>query len=474
MTEKKEIIAGGQEKEKEGYHSEKEEELKAKARKISIREGSAFSVSSGFGMQNIAPYGLALGASNTQIGLLSSLPTLFGNFSQLFTFRAMEKVSRKKITAYAALFQALMWIPLMAIMLLFQKNPSATPALLIIAYSLLVLLGTFYGPAWASWMKDLVPKGKGKYFGIRNRICGFVALVSMLIAGFILDYFKKTKLFIGFAILFAIAFIARSVSAFLFTKKYEPEFKPEKEYYFSFWQFLKKLPKNNFGRFTIFVAMINFAVAVASPFFAVYMLKNLGFSYTFWITVVISSTVMSLLFMPAWGKFADRYGNLRTVKITGALLPIIPLLWLASPLFNNHAILFVYLIIIEGLSGIIWAGFSLSSSNFTFDAVTRQRMVICTAYPNFLDGIGVFIGAALGGILSSHGSGFAGLSAILFVFLLSGILRLVVFMLWMPGIKEVRKVEKFEFDMKDIRKKIRSLRPEQLLEYLELNNPRDI
>jgi MFS family permease len=384
----------------------------------------------------------------------------------------MEKASRKKIAVCTTLLQALMWIPIITLMFLFQKEPSVAPILLIMVYSLLILFGTFYGPAWASWMKDIVPKKGGKYFGTRNRICGFVALISMLIAGFILDYFKKTKLFIGFAILFAIAFIARSISAFLFTKKYEPELKPAKEYYFSFKQFLKKLPQNNFGRFTIFVAVMGFAVATASPFFAVYMLKDLSFSYTFWITVVISSAVTNLLFMPIWGRFADRYGNLRTIKITGIVIPIIPLLWLAAPLFNSTGSVFAYLIAVEGLSGCVWAGFNLASSNFIYDAVTRQRMVICTAYSNVLNGLGVFIGATIGGIIASQNFKIIGLSSILFIFLLSGLLRLIVFALWIPKIKEVREVEKF--DMNDIRKKIRSLRPEQLLEYFELSNPKDI
>lgn len=197
-----------------------EEELKERARKLSIKEGSAFIVSSGFGMQNITPYGLALGANNTQIGLLSSLPTLLGNFSQLFAHRAMEKTSRKRIAALCAFLQALMWIPMIILIFFFEKSPKAAPMLLISIYSLLILFGTFYGPAWASWMKDLIAKEGGRYFGLRNRICGLVTLISMLAAGFILDYFKKTKLFIGFAVLFAIAFIARSISAFLFTKKY--------------------------------------------------------------------------------------------------------------------------------------------------------------------------------------------------------------------------------------------------------------
>ena len=75
----------------------KDEKLREKAAEISIVEGSAASVMDGFGSKYITPYALALGATNTHIGLLSALPQLLGTISQLFGSRAIEKHSRKKI-----------------------------------------------------------------------------------------------------------------------------------------------------------------------------------------------------------------------------------------------------------------------------------------------------------------------------------------------------------------------------------------
>lgn len=50
----------------------------------------------GAGSRYITPYALAIGANNTQIGLLTSIPSLLGNLSQLFTSKIIEKTSRKK------------------------------------------------------------------------------------------------------------------------------------------------------------------------------------------------------------------------------------------------------------------------------------------------------------------------------------------------------------------------------------------
>lgn len=220
-----------------------EEKLKAKARSISIKEGSAYSVSEGFGLRNITPYALALGANNKHIGFLSSIPGLLGTLSQLYALKLMTKISRKKIAFYGALLQAVMWLPIIFLGILFfffNIDHSLIPTLLIFIYTLVVLFGSFFGPAWSSWMKDIVSNNQGKYFGRRNKICGFIALVSMMIAGFILDYFKKTKLIYGFMIIFGIAFLFRAISSFLFLKKYEPEIKYEKNTISAFFSLLKQ------------------------------------------------------------------------------------------------------------------------------------------------------------------------------------------------------------------------------------------
>ncbi len=441
-----------------------EEKLKAKAREISIKEGSAYGVSDGFGLRYVAPYALALGANNAQIGVLSSLPNLFGNFSQVYASKAMERFSRKKIVFACVLMQAVMWLSLIGLgvsTFIFDLTPETRANLVIVAYTLIILFGGFLGPVWSSWMRDLVTKSMGKYFGVRNRIVGFVALISMLVAGFVLDYSKGTTVFLGFGVLFFVAFVARTVSAFLLLEQHEPKFVYMKGSYFSLMDFLRRMPKTNFGRFTIFVALVNLATAIASPFFTVYMLGTLKFSYVYYIIVIMSSTLTTLLFMPVWGKFADLYGNMRVVKICSFFIPAIPFLWIASVFIPNPEMLLVYLVIIEGFSGFAWAGFNLSAGVFIYDAVTRQKMALCVSYFNVLNAVGIFIGALLGGFVSSQHFVFFGLTPLLFVFLLSGVARLVVPLGMIGKIREVREVK--ELNTEEVREWLSVLSPEQRL-----------
>lgn len=453
-------------KEKLNMDEEKRKEkfLKEKSLKISIAEGSAYSVMDGFGLKYISPYAIALNLSNTAIGLLSSLPGLVGSLAQLPGSRAIEHYPRKKIVLKSVLLQAFMWLPIILVGILyflFHWNVFSVSVLLIAFYTALVSFGAFAGPAWSSWMKDLITSNTDYYFGKRNGIIGAVGLASLLAAGLTLQYFEKSNVLLGFSLIFLMAFLGRVLSAYFFKKKYEPKISLQPDYYFNIFQFTKKMGKNNFGKFVIFSSIITFATAVASPFFAVYMLKDLNFNYLSYTIVTVASVASMLLFMPLWGKFGDKYGNVKTMHLTGALVFTIPLLWLATVLIKGHFNLIFYLIVVEIFSGFIWAGFNLSSGTFIFHAVSRERLGLCIAYNGVFSALGAFLGAFLGGEISSAAFPILGLQPILFVFLLSSSLRLMSVAIFIPLIKEVRKVEKFEIKLKRI---FLHLLPHQMLQ----------
>ncbi len=429
-----------------------------KTKKVSIIEGSAWSVMDGFGQRYITPYALALGASNFAIGLLSSLPQLLGNLAQIPVIKLMEKKKRRNIIMASVFTQALLWLPIILVGFLYFFMHIGSPLaanLLIIFYTLMIIAGATAGPVWNSLIKDIVKENQGEYFGKRSRIAGFVGILSMIIAGITLNYFGKDN-FTGFFIILLIACIGRLCSGYLFTKHYEPEFKLEEGYYFSPIDFYKKMSKNNFGRFVILVSLISFATAIASPFFAVYMLKDLNFSYIEFTIVSLIAPLATLTFVPFWGKFADKYGNIKVLKITGYLISIIPFYWLGSILLiplNSTTILISYLIIFEILSGFAWSGFNLCSVNFIYDAVTRQRIALCATYFNILNAFGTLFGGLLGGILATQNMIF-GISSILFVFLLSGILRFILFISSSKYVKEVRPVENIDIQIVEKMSKI--------------------
>ena len=425
----------------EKIKDKKVEILKSKAAKRSIVEGSFATVSGSFGNSYIVPFAVAANASNPQIAWLQSFPGLLGPMSQWLSSRLIEKNSRKKIVLFAVLVEGLLWLPLIILSLLLYKGilTGIIPFLIIVFFSVYTIFSAMSGPAWFSWMGDIInEKDRGKYFAKRNIITSIVAIITTLMSGFLLDYFKaNNELFLGFAIFFFIAMTFRLSSRELFKKQYEPKIKLEKEYYFSFLEFIKKMRSNNFGRFTIFRTTLSLTVQIAAPFFAVYMLRDLGFSYLTFTIVILSPTIFGLLVAPLWGRFSDKYGNYQVMKITSIGVGIIPLLWLftrtpAQIIFGPQLI-----------SGIAWTGFNLAASNFIYDTVTPQRRGLCVAYYNLLNGFGIFIGASLGAIIAKYGTDFTTMNILLVIFFISGTTRLLLDQILVRKFHEVRKVKKF-------------------------------
>ncbi|MEK6872299.1 MAG: MFS transporter, partial [Nanoarchaeota archaeon] len=394
-------------------------------------------------------YALALGASNLLIALLSTLPGLLGNLNQLTTLNLIKKQSRKSIVMTAVILQALLWIPLIGLGIWYMLAPDfrkTIPLFLLFVYSFLIMSGSSGSPAWNSWMRDLVLKNSGRYFGMRNRIMHICIIFSMFVASGILTFFKTTTPIIGFCIIFAIAGAARLISAFFLLRQYEPKFKYSDEAYFSFYDFVKKMLFNNFGRFVLLVSLISLATNFAGPFFAVYMLQELQFSYVQFTFVSTAALVSMIFFLPRWGDFADKFGNVRVMQFNAILIALIPLLWFASIFFSSLSIWFIvfYLVALELYSGYAWAGFNLSAGNFIYDAVTKERMAFCVAYFNIINAFCAFVGAILGAFIASQKIQIFGIEGLVLLFLLSFIGRCLVAIYMQTAIREVRQVSDFK------------------------------
>lgn len=424
---KKEIVI----EESERVHHSKE-----KALRRSIYEGSAASFSSGLGDSYITPFALALGANTLHIGLLSSFSGLFSPIAQLSGSKLMEKFSRKRIVMSFVLLQAIAWLFVAGLSFLYIKGffVNYLPIILIVAYTLVATLGGVAYPAWFSWMGDLVPEQeRGRYFSKRNRITGAVGLIAFFVGAFLLDAFKtRGFVLLGFSLLFALSFIFRFISFSLLRRQFNPKFRLAKGYYFSFWSFLKRY--DNFGKFAVYQAVFYFAIMIASPFFSVYMLEDLGFNYITFMIVNISSSIFYLLFLPLAGRFSDKFGNLKLLYIGGAMFFLTPVLWLfiKSP---------IWLILIpQVVSGLASAAFLIAANDFTYDSVSPRHRGLCAAYTSVLVGAGVFFGSLVGGILAKYVH-VSFMSPILFVFLVSAVFRFSVSLFFLPQIKEIRRVK---------------------------------
>jgi len=421
--------------------SKKEAELNHKARNLSIKEGVFTSVKTSLGDYYIQPFAIAINSSNSLVAMFGAVAGLLGPLSQTFGSRLIEKYSRKKIILKAIFLEALMWLPLIAIAFLYinQILTDALPLLALLTFSIYIMLANIGYPAWFSWMGDIVEgKFRGRFFSKRDLLVGFTAAIIAIASSFFLDFMKqKNLLMAGFIIFFSLALLGRIIAWRVFKKQHEPKIKINQEDHFSFWDFVLKSPSTNFGKYSIFRALLGFAIAISSPLTTVYLLRYLELSYSKYMIIVFAGTIFSLFLLELWGKISDRFGNYRVLCLTTILIPLTPILWILS---TNT----IYLIFVPStIGGIAWAGFMLASGNFIYDNVRIEKRGLAISYFNLLTGIGIFLGAGLGALLIKFlKTDF--MEPLILIFIIGAIARMIVVFLWIPKIREVKKTEKFK------------------------------
>jgi MFS family permease len=416
-------------------------EAKKKSLHYSVIEGGAASVMGGFGDSKISFFAIFLNASNPLIAFLAAIPPIIGTLTQLISVKILDRSgNRKSLIIPGVIINMLMWLPIFLLPFLF---PSAGPVLLIIAVVISTGAVNFSIPAWNSLMGDLTePNTRGRYFAKRNIFAMSFSWISLFVAFVILDLFKPVNEWIGFGIIFAVAFISRGVSAYYLNKMSEPAYVTKKDDYFTFRDFLRRSPKSNFARFVFYVALITLAVNISGPFFAVYMIRDLKLSYTQIAIIDTGNIIIQIMMMRYWGRVCDRYGNRRVLVFTGWLISFVPILWLLSPDF--YAIIGYQI-----FAGLVWSGFNLAVGNFIFDAVSPPKRARCVAYFTLISAIGLFFGSLFGGWISLYlpdhlfifGWHITLASSLLVLFLISGLLRLLISSIFLTHIKEVRQVE---------------------------------
>ncbi|MFH2137856.1 MAG: MFS transporter [Candidatus Omnitrophota bacterium] len=412
------------------------EDKKKKSLKISVIEGAFASAMTGFTQDYFVPFLLLLGAPAQYVGILNAAPNLAGALVQLNSTPLVQRFnSRKKMINILVLLQAVMLIPMGVMAILHLKQPIVFIGLVV----LFTCFGALANPAWGSLMSDLVDQqNRGHFFGWRQRILGFITVGAAFTAGLLLFFMKTLDIYAGFALLFSAAFIWRFISWVYLRKMYEPPLSHAKEHQFTLLQFLSRFRESNFAKFVFFVALMNFSVNLAAPFFAVMMLKELQFNYFLYTIITLSATLTIYLVIARWGRHADKVGNLKVIKVTAPFIGIIPLLWIInrSPFFLIGAQVF---------SGFLWAGLNLCTANFIYDAVTPEKRTRCIAYFNLFNGLALCLGSLIGGFSLSVLPPLYG-SKILTLFMISAVLRLAVG-IFLPGrLKEVRPVEKVKSD----------------------------
>ena len=411
-----------------------------RALRHSVRDGMAFSVQVGAGETYFSAFALFLRATAAEVALVTTLPALLGSTAQLFSAWLGAYVGRKRLVLVGCLLQAVLWLPILLVPLLFPAHAVT---------ALLVLLALYFSannlatPQWTSIMRDLVSeKRRGRYFGYRTRLTTMATFVALVACGALLHELDRAgRTYHGFVLIFLVAFAARMISVYHLTFLHERDDPtPAPDMHIEHWW--RSLKSTGAIGFSTYVALMNTAVGISAPFFTVYVLNDLELSYLQFTIWSGTSVIVQFLMLNTWGRIADVYGNRLVLILTSISLPIVPMVWLLA---ND----FWALLVFQALSGLVWSGFTLCAGNLLYEIVPRTRRAAYVAFHNVGTAAGVFLGAMLGAGLAAvlpPRTALFGDSGVptnlLYLFALSGIARGIIAALLARRIRDIRKPRK--------------------------------
>ncbi len=407
----------------------KNKKIRKNAQDKFLVESAARHITTGFGENYLGAFAVILGAGEIFMSILTSLPTLFASILQIISPYFMKKYGvRRKLVLNGVLIHALSWFCLLFVFLV-------DPAIGIWILLLLIIIQTsvewFINCAWMSWFGEYVDKKTmGKYIGLKNSISLLFSMTSTIIAGVILGFFESSGSLYGFVIIFAISFLARAFTFFNLNSIPPTNYNPKKTKTISPLQFLKEKRHEEIHSFINFIGLFRFVVMIASPFFTLYMLRDLNFTYVEYMIFISLTIFTQVVSMHYWGGITQKYGNGIVLKYSSILIAFIPLLWLVSQDFN-------YLIFIRIFDGFIWGAFNLSAYNYLLSSSSLTERSAYVSNYNLFTGLATFLGAIIGGFIAIHSLEYSlFLVGIPLVFLISGILRLIISLTFGLKIKE--------------------------------------
>ena len=113
----------------------------------------------------------------------------------------------------------------------------------------------------------------------------------------------------------------------------------------------------------VFLSSWNFAANLAAPFFAVYLLKTLGYTMTMVVVLTTASQLSNLAALGLWGSLIDRFSNRAVLEISAPLFLVCTLAWTFTGIGWMQPVTLYLLFAIHVLMGIATAGVALASGN---------------------------------------------------------------------------------------------------------------
>ncbi|HXY36287.1 MAG TPA: MFS transporter [Planctomycetaceae bacterium] len=345
----------------------------------------------GTGETYLPAFVLAAGLGQVLSGLITSLPQLAGGIMQLVSPHGVRLLrSHRKWVVTCATFQGLAFVPLA----LAAWQGGITRWLVLAAAVLYWSAGLASNPPWNTWMGSLIPGCvRPRYFARRNRLQQAAVLTGFLVSGLAIEYGASPQnALAGFGLLFGLAIVGRLGSVACLARTSEPDPLPSNIRSHPWPALARRFTRGAEAQRLLYLSLVQAAAYFAGPYFAPYMLCILKLSYGEYVILISAAYVARVIALPLWGGVAARFGTRRLLWIGG--LGIVPSAgaWLISDRFS-------YLVVVQLLSGAVWAAYELAVFLIGVNSVrAEERTSVLTVF-NLATTTGMVAGSILGGAM---------------------------------------------------------------------------
>ncbi|UZK70280.1 MFS transporter [Sphingomonas sp. S1-29] len=348
----------------------------------------------------LTAFALHLGASNTMIGVLASAPFL----AQLLQLPAILLVERLRQRKRIAVLTSIVGRSMLAVMALTAFSTGMLPLLILLtAQFTLCGFGAVGSCAWNTWLRDLAPENRlGQVMAKRTTRLTAINLALGVAAAIALDVTDAQSLArdLVFAGMFLIGCIAGLISARMVSAMPEPAM-PERSDRVSLVALLMPpLRDSNFKRLLIFVASWQFAVNLATPFFTVFIVRQLGFDASFVMALSVVSQVANILVLRYWGELSDRFANKSVLAICAPVYIFSIVAMIGASQIADRDLVKLWLILLHLAMGASVAGVTLAVSNIALKLSPRGSATAYIAVSATVTAIAAGTAPILGGLLA--------------------------------------------------------------------------
>ncbi|MCL6598296.1 MAG: MFS transporter [Alicyclobacillus macrosporangiidus] len=350
--------------------------------RLSIANGSFASISMNIVNGFVAMYLLdSLHATDAEMGLLNSLPSLVNLFAMFAAALAMTRVRSKKRFCVAATTVSRTFYVWMALV---PWLPLAHPALWVVWLVALTRVPQSFGDlSWQALIGDLIaPDRRSAFFSERYRVLTIVGLVATFATGWALQQFDK-----HWALPYQVAFLSTvlfsALEIWLLMRHDESKAEGLAEG--------AAVPVRLFDRagltalcrdrryWLVAGAMLlfNFGWQLSWPLFNIYQIST-AHAPAFWLGLfTVFNQLSQVLTYRWWGRMAEKHGNGRMMALAALGMASAPALTIVST--NLY-----YLCAINVLTGIPLAGTNLLLFNYLLEVSPPERRTTCIAVYNVL------------------------------------------------------------------------------------------